>query len=72
MKKSNSTRTIVIAAIVLLAGSTLAFAHGGPGNSHPDPARVWTPRLRVGRAHFEPRRHGFPPLSLAGLRNIRR
>ena len=33
MKKSNSTRTIVVAAIVLLAGSTLAFAHGGWGNN---------------------------------------
>ena len=33
MKKFYSTRTIVIAAIVLLAGSALAFAHGGWGNN---------------------------------------
>jgi Spy/CpxP family protein refolding chaperone len=32
MKTTHTTRTIIIAAVVLLAGATFAFAHGGWGN----------------------------------------
>ncbi len=32
MKTTNTTKSIVIAAVVLIAGATLAFAHGGWGD----------------------------------------
>jgi Spy/CpxP family protein refolding chaperone len=33
MKTTHTTKTIVIAAVVLMAGATFAFAHGGWGNN---------------------------------------
>lgn len=36
MKTTNATKSIVIAAVVLIAGATLAFAHGGWGYGDSD------------------------------------